>query len=199
MTEKPTGLILTGTSHSGKSTLARQIGDATSWQVLSTDQMARHPGRPWQTIPAAVQEYYLRLSDETIHWFLQIHHQNMQPLIRQKLEELYKTRQGFILEGAALRPEYITNWPTENALVCCLYVKENVLRERIKQASAYNQQKPDTKIMTDKFLERSLRENEAFANAAHKHNIPLADTSHFTSLQDLTTRLITCLNNQSDM
>ena len=37
-------LLLTGTSHVGKSTCAGKVGAALGWPVVSTDALARHPG-----------------------------------------------------------------------------------------------------------------------------------------------------------
>ena len=55
----PKVILVGGTSHTGKSTLASALADRQSRDLLSTDRMARHPGRPWgQQLPGHVAAYY---------------------------------------------------------------------------------------------------------------------------------------------
>ena len=63
------GILISGTSHVGKSTLAEKLAERLGWAGMSTDKLGRHPGRPWLAIPAPVAEFYSRLTPETIHWF----------------------------------------------------------------------------------------------------------------------------------
>ena len=48
-------ILIGGTSHTGKSTLARQLAEELGWNYLSTDQLARHPGRPTTMMPIQQQ------------------------------------------------------------------------------------------------------------------------------------------------
>ena len=100
-------LLIFGTSHVGKSTLAARVGRALGWQVQSTDSLARHPGRPWPEVREPVAEFYSRLTDESVFWFLRVHHENMQPLLRQRIVADCQAGKGSVLEGSALRPEFI--------------------------------------------------------------------------------------------
>ena len=86
MTSGPSCLLLLGTSHVGKSTCARGIGNAIGWPVIATDKLGRHPGRPWTSVPDPVTEFYLRLTDDAIHWFLRVHHENMRPVIQETIK-----------------------------------------------------------------------------------------------------------------
>ena len=52
-------------------------------------------------------EFYSLLSDETIFQFLLQHHQNMWPAIRRLVCGLCAEKIPFVLEGSALRPEYV--------------------------------------------------------------------------------------------
>ncbi len=40
------GILIGGTSHAGKSTLAQSLAAKLGWNYLSTDKLARHPGKP---------------------------------------------------------------------------------------------------------------------------------------------------------
>ena len=59
-------LLIGGTSHVGKSTLAKALAARLGGEHVSTDTLARHPGRPWATssgpFPRHVAAHYLSLS-----------------------------------------------------------------------------------------------------------------------------------------
>ncbi|MGH3312924.1 MAG: hypothetical protein ACRDP3_20470, partial [Streptomyces sp.] len=64
-------VLIGGTSNVGKTTVAQEIADRFGFEQLSTDGLARHPGRPWRTpeweVPAHVAEHYGSLTvDEMI-------------------------------------------------------------------------------------------------------------------------------------
>ncbi len=40
------GILIAGSSHVGKSTFAARLTKALGWSLISTDSLARHPGRP---------------------------------------------------------------------------------------------------------------------------------------------------------
>ena len=177
MTSAPSGLLLLGTSHVGKSTCAEAVGRAVGWPVVSTDKLGRHPGRPWTGTPDPVIEFYLRMTDDAIHWFLLMHHENMRPVIQERIRALRVAGAGFVLEGAALRPEHLSGWEVGDALVACLYVEPRVLRERLLSASDHSRQDDRIKVAIDRFAERSLRENEALVQAAIGHGVRVVDVT----------------------
>lgn len=177
MERVPTALLLIGTSHVGKSTCAARVGAALDWSVVSTDALGRHPGRPWTGIPDAVLEFYLRMSDDAVHWFLKVHHENMRPVIAARIAVLNAAERGFVLEGAALRPEYLAGWPVGNALAVCLRVETTALRARIRDGSDYLRRDETMRLAIDRFVERSLRENDALAEAAARVGVPVADVT----------------------
>lgn len=184
---KPGPLLLTGTSHVGKSTCAGKVGAALGWPVVSTDALARHPGRPWLGVPAPVLEFYASLSDDTLHWLLKVHHENMRPIIAARIKAMRKT--GFVLEGAALRPEYLEVWELENATAICLRVEPGVLRARIRTGSDYDRQDGPMRFAIDRFTERSLRENDALAEAALRIGMTVEDITDLTVADALAARL----------
>jgi 2-phosphoglycerate kinase len=145
-------------------------------------------------VPAAVLEFYNWLSDDTIHWFLKVHHENMRALIGARINAAREAGEAFILEGAALRPEYLGGWQIGEALTVCLHVEPHTLRERIRASSNYLQQGDQLKVAIDKFTERSVRENEALAEAAVRHKIQVADVTDVKEADrlagELTSRLI---------
>ncbi|MEM9786333.1 MAG: hypothetical protein AAF801_07505 [Pseudomonadota bacterium] len=168
----PDHLLITGTSHTGKSTLAARIGTALGWPVTSTDRMARHPGRPWENAPEHVLEFYQKMSAHSVHTFLKHHHQNMRPIIARFVAEMRDQQRPFVLEGAALRPEYIAEL---DGTAICLHANEAFLADRIRRSALYDNQTPALKQATDAFIARSLGENALFLAASQAHAIPIID------------------------
>lgn len=167
-------VLILGTSHVGKSTCARELSDVVGWPVISTDKLGRHPGRPWTGVPAPVTEFYVNLSDEAVYWFLRVHHENMRPVIQTAIQSA-RRRGSFILEGAALRPEYLADWDVGDAMAVCLHADESVLRRRISVSAQYFEHSQETKLAIDMFIKRSLRENVALVDAAKQHGLKLID------------------------
>ena len=56
-----TTVAIAGTSHVVKTSLAHSLADVCKWPVVSTDMLARHPGRPWHDPPEHVLEYFDKL------------------------------------------------------------------------------------------------------------------------------------------
>ena len=50
-------ILIGGSSHVGKSTLSRSLADKLGWRLISTDKMARHPGRPWRSAPERLPDH----------------------------------------------------------------------------------------------------------------------------------------------
>ncbi|TYO60921.1 hypothetical protein FXV83_41045 [Bradyrhizobium hipponense] len=177
---------------------SHRIGLATGLPVISTDMLGRHPERPWTGVPDAVVEFYHRLSNDTIHWFLRAHHKNMRPIIREKIRAQRQMGDGFIFESAALRPEYLADWEIGDALVVCFHVEDPVLRERIVHGSRYSEQGKQVKAAIEKFVERSLCENTALAEAAKAHGAPRIDVTNPENADRSTKELVSRLVGSSD-
>ena len=174
-TEHHPWLIL-GTSHVGKSTCATRLGEAVGRRVVSTDKLGRHPGRPWTGVPEPVLEFYHSLSDTTLHWFLKVHHQNMRPVIHTLIAEASEG-DAIILEGAALRPEFLDQWNVAPCWALCLHAEDQELRERAYRNSVYAEQPEPIQAAIDAFLRRTLLENTALVEAARGLGVPLFDTT----------------------
>lgn len=62
-------VLIGGTSHTGKSTVAKRIAEKIGATCVSTDSLARHPGRPWpaaRDVPPHVVRHYLELGDHAL-------------------------------------------------------------------------------------------------------------------------------------
>lgn len=183
-------ILIAGTSHVGKSTLAGLLGERLRCEAISTDSLARHPGRPWPGIPAPVEEYYTRLSAETIHWFLKIHHQNIWPLIRTMIDSRSGTGNLAVFEGAALRPEFISPLLGSGAAGVFLHAGNDFLLERMRSHARYEDATAGQRRIMDAFIERSLRENTEMLASAREHRVPIVDVSEADAFESLASDLV---------
>lgn len=170
-------ILIAGTSHVGKSTLAGLLSEKLGCEAISTDSLARHPGRPWPGIPAPVEEYYAELSAETIHWFLKVHHQNIWPLIRSMIGSGTNTGNPTIFEGAALRPELISPLLGNTVAGVFLHAGSGFLLKRMRSHAQYDDATASQRRIIDAFIERSLRENTEMLASAQQHHVPVVDVT----------------------
>jgi 2-phosphoglycerate kinase len=173
--QQPLGILIAGTSHVGKSTFAKAIARSLDRELISTDELARHPGRPWPSAQPQVAEYYSKLSDDTIHWFLKAHHENLWPRIEQIIEVRRQLSKPFILEGSALRPEYMARIEPGLVYSVILYGDNEFLRIRLIEESRLGHADQASAAAIKKFIERSIRENSELVEAARRLNIRCVD------------------------
>lgn len=182
MTQRLAGILIAGTSHVGKTTLAAALGEALGWPVLATDQIARHPGRPWPETRPHVAEYFARLTPETIYQFLLDHHQNMWPGLEAMIAGHRAAGRPFVFEGSALRPEYLAALAPAGIETLCLHAAPDFLTERIRTESAYASRTPDHRALIDAFLRRSLTDNARLRATAETAGMRVIDAADPTAL-----------------
>ncbi|MEL6437316.1 MAG: hypothetical protein AAFP99_11045 [Pseudomonadota bacterium] len=190
----PTGvrvLLIFGTSHVGKTTLAKEVAAARNWDHVSTDALARFPGRPWPTVRPAVAEYYTRLSAKAMYWFHINHHRNMWPLMQSRIDQAVATGSGLVMEGSALRPELFPASFDKRVAAIGLHASARWLRQRIEDNSDYASRKAPEQAMIDAFIERSVRDNAAIIEAAQEHGFALTDAADSDAIVGLTQDLCT--------
>lgn len=190
-------ILIGGSSHVGKSALSRSLAAALGWTHLSTDSLARHPGRPWrqtpENVPANVAQHYLNLSvDELVEDVLRHYRLNVWPkvetIIASYSNDPYAT--GIVLEGSALWPEFATSLDLEKTAALWLIASDDIFRQRIYAESLYSSKSPAERIIIDKFLERTLAYNARMVEAVNQHGFLLVDVSQ-TDVTELTE---TCLS-----
>ena len=192
------GILIAGSSHVGKSTFAARLTKALGWSLISTDSLARHPGRPWPTVRPAVAEFYSSLSPETIHWFLKVHHENIWPLIREKIEGHIHDGRQFICEGSALRPEYLTTLNTSSTECVCLYADDDFLLSRMRNEAGYDHVDSSLRYIIDKFIERSLRDNSGLKASALSNHIRLVNAADMIEVNQSYEQLLQQASNNSE-
>ena len=178
-------ILIGGSSHVGKSTVSESLATALGWDHVSTDSLARHPGRPWkpapEKVPDEVAKHYLYLSVcELIEDVLRHYTVNVWP----KVETIIASHStdpsttGIVLEGSALWPELVASLDIDEVAAVWLTASEDIFRQRIHDGSLYSSKSPRERTMIDKFLERTLAYNARMVDAASQHGFILIDVLH---------------------
>ena len=183
-------VLIGGASHTGKSMIGRQLADRLGWAHVCTDDMARHPGRPWGDAPDAVAELYRTVSAATLHWLLRIHHQNIWTSIELKLAEARLGARPIVLEGNALRPELLKRHVLPGTEAICLVGSDALLRDRIWTSSGYPETTEDHRRQIDAFVGRTLIDNRAMRDAANKNGILALSVDDTNAVGDWVERVI---------
>jgi len=190
MGARPSVLLIFGTSHVGKSTLAGRLGVELGWRTISTDGLGRHPGRPWPEVRPPVAEFYASLTDETVYWFLRAHHENMWPIIEETIRAVRGPGEGLVLEGSALRPELIADLDREKVLAVGLHADPAFLRDRMMSQSGYARRDDHGRLLIDRFITRSLRDNDQIVHDANRLGLRLLDAADAGALERLAEELV---------
>jgi 2-phosphoglycerate kinase len=171
-------LLIGGASHVGKSTLAQRLAADRGWDYRATDQLARHPGRPWQAkpkqVPNHVADHYRLLSaDELVADVLRHYREMVWPSIAAIVNDRATDR--LILEGSALLPELVNTLNLANIAAIWLTATNEFLSGRINAESDYGSRSPSEKILIDQFVARKNLFNERIIHTVNQLCLPSVD------------------------
>lgn len=175
-------VLIGGTSHTGKSTVARAVADRLGFDCRSTDKLARHPGRPWRTPewepPPHVAEHYATLDVDELIRSVSDHYARLWPRIEELVVDGATAEgSGLVLEGSALWPPRVAGLMTVTGLrAVWLTADEPVLRERMRASARYPELPDGERHLVDKFLARAVRFQTLVARAVDTHGLPRVDT-----------------------
>ena len=189
-------ILIGGSSHVGKSTLADSLAAKLGWPQISTDKLARHPGRPWpEPVPDHVAEHYLSLSvRELIEDVLHHYKVNVWPQAETIVKEVATdtSKERIIVEGSALWPEFVATLEVANLAAVWLTASDAVFEQRIRAASQYRTESQRERMMVDKFLARSLLYNAQMMDAIRQHELVSVDVNA-ASVDELIERCLSLL------
>lgn len=166
MTDEPRVLLIGGSSHTGKSTLAQSLASDLGWNYRSTDKLARHPGRPWRDgseVPKHVADHYLSLSAGELIADVLCHYKvKIWPLLENiVVSHSSDTSSGkLVIEGSAILPELVATLGLKDIVAIWLTASDELFMRRIHTASRYETRSAHEQMMIDKFLARTLLYNE---------------------------------------
>lgn len=188
-------ILIGGSSHSGKSTLAEALGARPGWTHISTDGMARHPGRPWPLEAYAdrphVLEHYKDLSVDELIVDVLAHYKSLWPAIETLVSSHVKDHRDdkLILEGSALWPDQVATLKHDGVAAVWLTASDELFETRIKHASGYENRDIEAKALIDKFLARTLRYNTLMMERVHHHGLRHIKVSHDFPVEALVSRV----------
>lgn len=158
-------ILIGGSSHSGKSTLAAALGAEPGWTDISTDSLARHPGRPWRVgereVKPHVAAHYRDLSVDELITDVLCHYKTMWPDIETLITShtLDKSKPRLVLEGSALWPEQVATLESTGVNALWLTASDDLFVARIKADSGFGHASSEERVLIEKFLARTLRYN----------------------------------------
>ncbi|BDA70017.1 unknown protein [Calothrix sp. PCC 7716] len=162
-------ILIGGSSHAGKSTLAQALAAELGWSYRSTDKLARHPGRPWldangKAIPQHVAEYYREMSVEALFLDVLSHYEkNVLPQVEVIVHSHVsdKSKECLVLEGSALWPKFVVNLVNVLGVKAIWLTASNqIFQSRIKLESNLCNVCEDEKYLIQKFIDRTLFYNK---------------------------------------
>ncbi|XOV88085.1 MAG: hypothetical protein ACFHX7_24530 [Pseudomonadota bacterium] len=176
-------VLIGGTSHVGKSTFAKALAARLGWQSLSTDSLARHPGRPWRAegeLPGLVRDYFAgpyssRLLDEVTAHYQQIVWPIVEALVRSRIANAYDG--PLVVEGSAILPGRVAQaaLPGDQAIALWLTAPHALLTSRMRENSRYTEQSRQDQALVDTFLARTLAFDHYVRESAAALELAVAD------------------------
>ncbi|HEY3683861.1 MAG TPA: hypothetical protein VGL93_12510, partial [Streptosporangiaceae bacterium] len=159
-------LLVGGTSHTGKSTVARAIADRLGWAYVTTDRLGRHPGRPWRTdgpLPEHVVAHYRSLGAEELV-VAQLRHYGWDPVADAPVggmwprvaETVAAAEGGLVLEGSGVWPDLAVRLTGPDIAAVWLTAAPETLRARIHAESAYATRPPHEQSLITAFTDRTI-------------------------------------------
>ena len=171
---RPQTILIGGTSHVGKSTLAKALATKLQGKYIACDRLARHPGRPWKTknnkiIKPHVAEHYRNLSvPELVKDVLIHYHQNVIPQVR-NLIDTHNGDNYLIIEGSALYPSLVKDL-VDNKKVRWIWLlgSYSLLEKRVFTNSNFDNASKKERYLIYKFLQRTWMYESAMVNDLKK-------------------------------
>ena len=184
-------ILIGGTSHSGKSTLGKTLSEKLGAKCVSTDSLARHPGRPWKEnpdlIPTHVREHYASLSVAELLTDVLRHYKNLWSAIQSIIESHLAdpTSELLVLEGSALLPELVNTLASDKVVAVWLTGSDDLFKKRIYASSNFLAAADAEQKLITQFLARTIRYNKMMMKEVHGLNLPSINVIRFNNLDDL--------------
>lgn len=166
----------------GKSTCAAIIGRQMPADVMTTDTLARHPGRPWprDRIPPHVAEHYRSLSPADLLASVLAHYRDViWPMAVEMIEDHVAAPDAgvLVLEGSALLPELVLTLDCDAIAAVWLVGDDEVVRARMRTEAGYSKADADQRRLIDSFFARNRLMNALIAETALGHGLPVVEAS----------------------
>ena len=177
-------ILIGGTSHTGKTTLARAIANSLNWDYIATDSLAKHPGRPWvspnnKAVKKHVAEHYRNLSLlELVTDVLRHYAQNVLPQVETLVHNycFNSSDRCLVMEGSALFPTLVKDLvKRENVYGFFLISNYSCLKNRVVTNSNFDSVGKVEQYLIYKFLQRTLFYNQLVINESKSQGFDCMD------------------------
>lgn len=182
-------ILIGGTSNVGKSTISEFLGDDLGFDLLSTDSLAKHPGRPWRTIPKEVplhvRKHYLNLSTKELVDSVLTHYDSLWTRISEIIKSHLSNGQNLIIEGSAILP---STWDLQSkgkVFAFWLTSADKFLLERIRCTSNYFKKEDEDKLLIDKFYDRTILFKRTVLGEVSNSNMRVIDVDNLKAIDDI--------------
>ncbi|MFE5027740.1 hypothetical protein ACFRAO_31540 [Streptomyces sp. NPDC056656] len=196
-------VLIGGTSNVGKSTVAHAVAEKLGFECLTTDGLARHPGRPWRTpeweVPAHVAEHYGSLTVDELITSVLGHYDRLWP----RIEELITTYAaegrvaGLVLEGSALWPVRVARLQVPRTAAVWLTTDDAVVRARVHAAGRYEAATGAERRLMDKFLARTERYQTLMIDSLDRLGMDRIDAGGGRSAAELADSVLAAVDAQN--
>ncbi|MDR6101465.1 2-phosphoglycerate kinase [Agrobacterium larrymoorei] len=183
--------LIGGPSHAGKTTLAAAAANYLNCRCISTDSLAKHPGRPWRHAPEQppphVVEHYRDLGLDEMMQSVLAHYRSMwSPLVLPLIE----SGEPLVLEGSALLPELVAQLDMQHLRATWLVSAGGVLERRIRAESDYDCREADARFLIDKFSQRAIAFNRFIDCEVLRLSLPKIEIAHDIAVGELLPSLL---------
>jgi 2-phosphoglycerate kinase len=191
--------LIGGTSHAGKSTTARAVAARLGGEAISTDSLARHPGRPWPTptwvVPDHVAEHYATLTPEALIDSVLTHYRGMWPKVRGIIETRASDPHSapLVLEGSALWPELVATLDMPAVRSVWLTADDALFTARIRRESRFDDADAAGRQLIDSFAARSRLYNAMMMAHIRRLGLACVEVSAAMSEDDVTGAVLAAL------
>ncbi len=191
-------VLIGGTSHAGKSTTAQAVAARLGGEAMSTDSLARHPGRPWPTptwtVPDHVAEHYRTLTPDELIASVLAHYRRMWPMVRERIEaRLADPAPPLVLEGSALWPELVAELSLPAMRAVWLTADDALFDARIRRESRFEAADPAGRQLIESFAARTRLYNAQMLAQVRRLGLPRVEVTAAMSPDEVTEAVLTAL------
>jgi 2-phosphoglycerate kinase len=191
--------LIGGTSHAGKSTTARAVAAQLGGEAVSTDSLARHPGRPWPTptwvVPDHVAEHYRTLAPDELIADVLAHYGRMWPMVRERIEARAADKHAapLVLEGSALWPALVAELDLPAVRAVWLTADDALFDARIRRESQFDQADAAGRQLIESFAARTRLYNATMLAQVRRLGLALVEVTAATTPDEVTEAVLTSL------
>jgi 2-phosphoglycerate kinase len=189
--------LIGGASHAGKSTTARAVAARLGWEAISTDSLARHPGRPWPkpdwAVPEHVAEHYRTLTPDALIASVLTHYRGMWPMVRDLIHRRAAEEGAVVLEGSALWPELVAALDMPAVCAVWLTADDALLTERIRRESRFDDADPVGRQLIESFAARTRLYGATMMAQVRRLGLAYVEVTATMSQDDVTGAVLAAL------